>query len=142
MDVVLDTNIIVSAAINPKGPPAETVRAWRAHSFTWVTSPALLEELESVLRSARLSRYLAWTGDEIAEFLALVRQVAWVVAPSTRIDAIKRDPADNRVLEAAIEGRVDYIVTGDRHLLNIGSYKDIPIVPPGRFVAIITTALS
>jgi len=142
MEAVLDTNVAVSAAISPKGPPAEIIKSWRARSFTWVTSPPLLQELESALRSPRLKRYLAWNDDELLEFLALVRAVARIVVPTSRIDVIRVDPADNRVLEAAAEGRADYVVTGDRHLLEIGRHENIPIVTPARFVAIIATGLA
>lgn len=142
MEAVLDTNVVISAAISSKGPPAETVRAWRAHSFTWVTSPSLLDELERTLRSPRLQRYLAWNEEELAEFLALVRQAARVVLPTSRIDVVLDDPDDSRVLEAAVEGRVGYIVSGDRHLLELGSHGGIPIVTPARFAAIIATGLT
>jgi hypothetical protein len=141
MEAVLDTNVAVRGAISPKGPSAEIIKAWRARSFAWVTSPPLLQELESTLRSPRLKRYIAWSDDELAEFIALVRAVAKIVVPTSRIDVIRLDPADNRVLEAAVEGHVDYVVTGDRHLLDIGRHENIPIVTPARFVAIIATGL-
>jgi len=141
MEAVLDTNVAVSAAINPKGPPAEIIKAWRARSFTWVTSPPLLQELESTLRSPRLKRYVAWSDDELLEFLALVWAVARLVIPTSRSDVIRLDPADNRVLEAALEGQADYVVTGDRHLLDLGRHGGIAIVAPARFVAIIATRL-
>ena len=142
MEAVLDTNVVVSAAISPKGPPAEIIKSWRARSLTWVTSPPLLQKLESAVRSPRLKRYIAWSDDELAEFLALVRAVARIVVPTSRIDVIRVDPADNRVLEAAAEGRADYVVTGDRHLLEVGRHENIPIVTPARFVAIIATGLA
>jgi uncharacterized protein len=55
--------------------------------------------------------------------------------------AIKDDPDDNRVLQAAVEGEVDYIVSGDRDLLGLGEYANIPIVTPARFVAVLRTGL-
>jgi hypothetical protein len=139
MKVVLDTNVAVSAAVSPKGPPAEIVRAWRAHSLTWVTSPLLLDELERTLFSPRIRRYLAWGEDEIAEFLATVRQAAEVTSPTDRIDVIRDDPADNRVLEAAVSAQADYIVSGDHDLLNLKTYEGVQIVTPARFVAILAT---
>ena len=139
MKIVLDTNVAVSAALNPKGPPAEIVRAWRAHSLTWVTSPPLLDELERTLLSSRIGRYLAWGEDEIAEFLATVRQAAEVTSPTDRIDVIRDDPADNRVLEAAVSAQADYIVSGDHDLLNLKTYEGVQIVTPARFVAILAT---
>ena len=139
MKIVLDTNVVVSAAVSPKGPPAEIVRAWRAHSFTWVTSPLLLDELERTLFSPRIRRYLAWGEDEIAEFLATVRQAAEVTSPTRQIDVIRDDPADNRVLEAAVSAQADYIVSGDHDLLNLKTYEGVQIVTPARFVAILAT---
>ena len=139
MKIVLDTNVAVSAALNPKGPPAEIVRAWRAHSLTWVTSPPLLDELERTLLSSRIGRYLAWGEDEIAEFLAAVRQTAEVTSPTDRIDVIMDDPVDNRVLEAAVSAQADYVVSGDHHLLDLKTYQGVQIVTPARFVAIVAT---
>lgn len=139
MKIVLDTNVVVSAAVSPKGPPAEIVRAWRAHSFTWVTSPPLLGELARALLSARVRRYLAWGEDEIAEFLATVRQAAEVTSPTRQIDVIRDDPADNRVLEAAVSAQADYIVSGDHHLLDLKIHEGVQIVTPARFVAILAT---
>lgn len=137
MDAVLDTNVAVSATISPKGPPAEIIRSWRAQSFSWVTSDPLLEELERTLRSRRLKRYLAWSDADLSEFLAHVRQAALIVTPTERIDVIKDDPADNRVLEAALAGGAEYIVTGDRHLLDLASHRGVSIVTPARFVAVL-----
>ena len=135
MRVVLDTNVAVSAAVSPKGPPAEIIRAWRARSFVWVTSTPLLDELERTLLSSRVRRYLAWGEDEIVEFLAAVRQAAAVTSPTDEIDVIRDDPADNRVLEAAVAAHADYIVSGDRHLLDLKTYEGAQIVTPARFVA-------
>lgn len=141
MEAVLDTNVVVSALISPKGPPAEIIRAWRAHSFTWVTSQPLIDELERTLRYPRLKRYLAWTDTDLKEFLALIRRQARVVSPSRTLEVIEEDPDDNRVLEAAVEGQAGYIVSGDRHLLQLGKHGDIRIVTPARFAAIIATGL-
>ena len=139
MNVVLDTNVLVSAAISPKGSPAEILRAWRAGSFTWVTSPALLTELERTLASPRIKRYLSWTEDETLEFLERLRQAVVAVAPTDEINVITRDPDDNRVLEAAVAGQADYIVSGDNALLELQTYEGAQIVTPARFVAIMGT---
>jgi putative PIN family toxin of toxin-antitoxin system len=142
MEAVLDTNVVVSAAISPKGPPAEIIKAWRAQSFVWVTSLPLLRELDETLSSQRLRRYIAWSDDELQEFLSRARAAAKIVSPGSTVEVIRVDPADNRVLEAAVASAADYVVTGDRHLLDLGSYHDIPIVTPARFVAIIATGLA
>lgn len=142
MEAVLDTNVVASALISPKGPPAEIIRAWRARSFIWITSPALLDELERVLRYPRIKQYLAWSDDELTEFIELILRQAKVVSPSQTLDVVTDDPDDNRVLEAAVEGQAGYIVSGDRHLLQLGKYDPTEIVTPARFAAIIATGLT
>jgi len=142
VEAVLDANVVVSAFISPKGPPAEIIRAWRAHSLTWVTSPALLDELERALRYPRIQRHLAWTEDELTEFLELIRCQAKVVSPSQTLDVIVDDSDDNRVLEAAVEGQAGYIVSGDRHLLELRMYGEIAIVTPARFAAVLAAGLT
>jgi len=135
MNVVLDTNVLVSAAISPKGPPAEIIKAWRAGRFSWVTSLSLLDELRRVLSSRRVRRYVAWSSQEAKEFVALAAEVARVVEPHRAIDVIAEDPADNLVLEAAAEAGADCIVSGDSHLLSLGEFEGIPILSPLRFLA-------
>jgi len=137
VEVVLDTNVAVSAAINPKGPPAQIIKAWRAQSFTWVTSESLLTELDRTLRAPRLRRYIVWSDDELNELLAAVRQLARIASPTRTIDIITSDPADNRVLEAAVAGGAEYIVSGDQALLELGAFEGIRIVTPARFTAIL-----
>lgn len=138
MEAVLDTNVVISAALGPKGPPAEIVRAWRANSFVWVTSPALLQELDRVIHSRHIKRYLAWDEQRIDEFLTAARQDTRLVTPKKRLSIIKTDEPDNRVREAASEAHADYIVSGDSDLLDLQSYRDAEIVTPARFLALLT----
>jgi uncharacterized protein len=137
LDVVLDANVVVSAAIQRAGKPAEIVRLWQADRFRWVTSTPLLEELERTLRSKRLSRYMTWDGDEIDGFLSAVRDRCIVVFPRFSVYVIKADPDDNRVLEAALEGKADFIVTGDGDLLDLKRHEGTIIVTPADFLAIL-----
>jgi putative PIN family toxin of toxin-antitoxin system len=140
MKVVLDTNIAVSASINPKGPPADIIRAWRAQIFTWVTSQPLLDELQRTLLSPRVRPYQASTEPELSEFLFQVNQSTDLVSPTQTLEVIKNDPADNRVLEAALAAKADYIVSGDKDLLGLGSFENIPIITPTRFNAILAAS--
>jgi len=55
----------------------------------------------------------------------------------SRVFAVIDDESDNRVLEAAVEGAADYIVSGDDHLLRLGSFQGIPVMPPAEFAATI-----
>jgi len=80
---------------------------------------------------------MAWREDEVDEFVVVARERAEVVTPAHQIEAIPDDPSDNRLLEAAIAGGADYVVSGDRHLLDLKTYEGVQIVTPARFVAIL-----
>jgi predicted nucleic acid-binding protein len=66
--------------------------------------------------------------------LPVLWRIGQKVSPEVRIDVVKDDPDDDRVLECAVEARADYIVSGDRHLLALESYEAIRIVSPRQFV--------
>ena len=134
MDAVLDTNVIVSALISPRGAPAQIYRAWQKGRFTYVSSPSLLDELARALSYPRVRKYLAWTDAERDEFLEALAFAAKLVIPNIQLQVIDEDPDDNRVLEA-VAADVSHIVTGDRHLLALESYERVEIVTPARFLA-------
>ena len=127
--VVLDTNVIISALISA-GPPRAIVERCRSSEVLLVTSDAILGELSEVLRQK-----FGWASGRVAVLVDEIRSFAAVVVPGEPVHRIVDDPADNRVLECAMEGRVDVIVSGDtRHLQPLGSFEDIPIVSPARFI--------
>ena len=140
MRAVLDTNIIVSAVLSPGSPPDSILGASRKEALDLVTSVPLLHELEDVLGRPRIAKRLGWTAEERAFFIAALTDFAVIVAPKERVQVVKADPADNRVLEAAVAGSADYAVSGDHHLLELGSCEGIPIVTPARFAAILAAS--
>jgi len=92
-------------------------------SFLLVTSTILLEELDEKLRMK-----FEMSSSDADLVRSRLETVSELVSTITTLTVIKEDPDDDRVLECAIAGRADYIVSGDRHLLKLGSYKSIPIV--------------
>jgi uncharacterized protein len=137
VDAVLDANIAVSAGVSPYGAPAAIVRQWRAGAFAWLASPELIAEIEGVFAGQMLRRRLAWNEAAIQQFLAEVNRSTRIVQPESSIHVLS-DEADNRLLEAAVVSGADYIVTGDRALLELAAYEGTEIVSPVRFVAILT----
>jgi len=126
--VVFDTNVYISALMFG-GVPGSLLDLALLQSFLLVVSPALLDELDEKLREK---------FEVAAEDAAIIRDklesVAEIVRPDMVLQVITDDPDDNRVLECAVKGRADYIVTGDRDLLKLGSYNAILIVTVRQFL--------
>jgi putative PIN family toxin of toxin-antitoxin system len=127
--VVLDSNVIVSG-LGWSGPPARILDAALDGRLVLVTSPPLLTELRRVLAYPKLAKVI----DGAQQLVDLVEASSVVVIP-TRVLAVVSDESDNRILEAALEGAADYIVSGDDHVLGLGSFQRIPVQAPGGFVA-------
>ena len=136
MKVVLDTNVLVSAAIGRRGPPASVYQAWRDREFQLVVSLDTLSELRRVLSYPRVMEITHLLADGQQRYLGSLRRDALFVSPTREI-TVSRDPDDNRILEAAIAGAADYIVTGDQDLLVLREFEGIAIVTPTRFLAIL-----
>ncbi|MEE9278500.1 MAG: putative toxin-antitoxin system toxin component, PIN family [Dehalococcoidia bacterium] len=133
--MVLDTNVPVSAVLSGRGAPATILRAWQDDRFQLLTSVPLLDELEQVLARPQIAERLGWSATERLAFLFALGESAILVHPGLPLQVVEMDPSDDRVLEAALEANADYIVSGDRHLLDLGSYGTIPVVTPAHFVA-------
>ena len=133
--VVLDTNVFVSSLLIKAGLPAQVLDAWRARRYLLVTSPALIAEIRATLQYPRLRRKYPLTDEEIEHLVALLERDALVVpGDAEAVGAIPQDPADEIVLACALDGQADLIVSGDRHLLGLGTYRGIPIVTVRAFL--------
>ena len=125
MRAVLDTNVLISAFVFPGGAPEHVYRRALEGRITLITSRPLLSELGRVLTDK-----FTWEPPYAEEVVAQLVRVAVLVDPTERIADITDDPADNRVLEAAAEGDAETIVSGDRHLLTLGTWRGIPVLTP------------
>jgi len=139
MRAVLDTNVLVSAMLSQGSPPDLILQAWRKGAFQLVTSPSLLRELDRVLARPRIRQRLGWSPSERRAFVTALSEGAVVVTPEVELEVIQADPADNRLIEAAVQAEADYIVSGDRLLLDLDTYESIQIVTPARFAAILAS---
>lgn len=79
-------------------------------------------------------RDFAWENARVIRRLKLLTKISELVSPKIALDVIKEDPPDNRILECAIAGKADLIVSGDRHLRQLKTYQGIPIVRPVDFL--------
>ncbi len=110
--VLVDTNVWVSAFINRKGYPARVKEKFINHEFDIVISTPLLQELSDVLRRPRIKDLYKITNEEIALFIEILTGTGYKVFLANDI-SLCRDDKDNMVLETAIKGGADYLVTRD-----------------------------
>jgi len=125
--VVLDTNVIVSALVYG-GKPREITDLILDKKLQGFISPTLVAELIDVV-----TKKFRFNDFRIIQTEEMVREAFNVVHPRVHLHVLKDEP-DNRILEAAVGGNCDYIVTGDKALLVLGSFKSKKIVPPAQFL--------
>ena len=129
MRVVIDTNVLISA-IFWTGRPKQLLNSVRRGDIMFLTSPALLDDLRAILTRPDKSFRLA-VGD-VDRVVTAMRHLAEMVQTYTHV-VVCRDEADNRVLECAIDGQAKWIVTGDRGLLELPSFREIRIATVADF---------
>lgn len=137
MKVVLDANIYVSSLISTLGSPKKITDHWEQGDIELLTSAAIIAEIGRVLRYPRIMKRHKLDEKKIQRFLRLLSIRTTVIHPLSTMDAVEEDETDNRYLECAVEGRAKYIVTGDNHLLHLGDYQGIIILPPAVFIALL-----
>jgi putative PIN family toxin of toxin-antitoxin system len=125
--VVADTNIIVSGSLWA-GIPRQILEGARAGSFQLLTTDALLTELSTVLAREKFRARLGRAGVTVEAVVLALANLAEVVTPAEIPPTIVDDPADDQVLAAAIGGPADLVVSGDQHLLKLGSFRAVRIV--------------
>lgn len=130
---VVDTNILVRAAIRPQGTLGPIVRRLREGAYLLIISGTLFDELIETLNEPRIARKYGLDEQAIREFVAELAVSGRLVTPTRQIH-ICRDQDDDRVLEAAAAGRANYIVTADEDLLVLDSFEGIRIVRPHNFL--------
>jgi putative PIN family toxin of toxin-antitoxin system len=128
MRVVADTNIYISAILFG-GLPGRFLELAFQGRFTLVTSKPLLDELDEKLRGK-----FDLTSEDALAIRKKIESVAVIEEPGFVLHAIPDDPDDNRVLECAVAGKADFIVSGDRHLLRLGSHAGIHVQTAREFL--------
>jgi uncharacterized protein len=129
--VVFDTNIYVSAFAIPGGDAEEAFRHAVHGTFELVISVPILTETAGVLQTK-----FDWSSDRVRQLVLYLGRTATLVETAPRLH-ILRDEPDNRILECAQEAHADYIVTGDRHLLDLTQYETTRVITLAEFLALL-----
>jgi uncharacterized protein len=128
--VVVDTNVLISA-IFWTGKPKQILNKIRRQEISFLTSEALIEELKNVL--TRKDRPFRLGEKEAERIVKATKDLAEIVRTSSHVAACRHEP-DNRVLECAIDGKADLVITGDLHLLQLSVFRDIRIISAADFL--------
>ena len=130
MNIVIDTNVAVSAILFG-GSPGKLIELWKAGRIRPLITQEILTEYIRVLAYPKFKL----SEDEInyiihQEILPYFKVVKSVPGPSI----VKKDPDDDKFIRCAEAGNAEIIITGDQHLLALGSYKDIKILTASQFL--------
>jgi len=128
--VVVDTNVLISRLLAPASAPARAL-SHAVGAGRLLASNATLQDLAEVLSRAKFDPYL--TLDERQQFMRLLARIVEMPTITHRF-ADCRDPEDNKFLDLAVSGAADVIVTGDRDLLDLDPFQDIPIMKPAAYL--------
>ena len=126
--VVLDTNIIISSALG--GALVFVLEKWDEGKFTVVVTTDVVSEYFAVLNRPKFGL----KQETIDRIIHYIYQFSEFVVPEEQIRFIEDDPKDDKFFEAAITGKVDFIVSGDKHLLAIKEFRSIPIISGREFL--------
>jgi len=135
--VVLDANQFVSALLKPASSSAEILSLIRENKIKLVMSDAIISEIASVLLYPKIRKRHHKNLEFITTFIKKLHSVAIITEGKLKTDMIKDDPSDNKYLECALEGKADFIISGDHHLKDLKSFKGIRILEPAMFLEII-----
>jgi len=134
LKAVIDTTVWISGVFW-HGLPNEILELWKAGDFEIIVSEAILTEIERKLNEKATE--FEMETEVVSEWLDLITIEAIFVQPQEKIQAC-RDPEDDLFLKAAVEGRADFIVSGDKDLTDMGEFREIKLVKPRQFYDFLT----
>jgi|TARA_B100001971_G_scaffold211611_1_gene239706 putative PIN family toxin of toxin-antitoxin system len=133
MRLVIDTNVFVSGIFWEGNFCSQIIEKWKKRKFDLINSIEILDEFIRTLKDFKIQM----PDDMIEEWRNLIIENAVIVEPSIILNIVKDDPDDNKFLEAAVTGKVDYIISQDKHLLKLKEFEHIPIMNPEEFIKLI-----
>ncbi len=131
LKVVIDTNVFISAFYLPESKPAKVVLLARRKTIRNLISPPILKEVERIIK-----KKLLWDNSKTQSAVRRIKNFSEEVHPQERLAIIAADP-DNRILECAVAGQADFIISGDHRLIDLENYQEIKIINPARFLELI-----
>jgi len=135
--IVLDANQFVSALLKPGSNPDLIMRLVRREKVLLLLSDAICAELLRVLTYPKIRNRLNRSEESLSEFIDKLRAVAVVIPGAVKLPPLQSDPSDTKYLECAVEGKADFIISGDHHLTDLNTFQKIRVVAPATFLTIV-----
>jgi len=129
--VVLDSNVILSGLMSPKGTTGKIIQAWKDNRFTLLICEAQLEEIKRVLAYPKIQKRLDWSAEKINLYIKLLAYRSEYLDISGIEARVPLDADDEMLLATLIAGKADYLVTGDSDLLVLR--ENYAIITPAHF---------
>ena len=130
LKVTPDTNILVSAFLKETGNEWVILNMAKEDRIKLIISQDILNEFNDIIKRDKFG----FSRKQIVNFNTQLVLISEFAEPKEKITAVKDDPDDDIILEAAVEGKVDYLVSGDKHLLDLKKFRGIKIVNAGEFL--------
>jgi putative PIN family toxin of toxin-antitoxin system len=134
MRVVVDMNVLISATIKPNSPLAQILVFIKDGRFDFLYFPEFFREYAEVCSRPHLWKKYNLDKEELEATIQIMASRGILVHVITEVD-VCRDPDDNVILSLALDGKADYIVSGDKDLLDLSPFQDIPIIKPAEFLS-------
>lgn len=132
---VVDTTVLVSACLTPRGPAAEVLARASSGAFELHLAREIIEELRTrLLHRRHIRRRYAYSDAWVNERCAALAAAAEMVAALPDVRVVTRDPNDDMIIACALAAKADYVVTRDKDLLSLGAHQGIRIVTPRQFL--------
>lgn len=136
MRITVDTNVLVSSTFW-NGDSNRILKKVEAKEIELMISDEIIKEFSKVLEYEEIQKKIKNKNLEMRRTIEKIVFISTIIEPKQKFEAVKDDPKDNKVIECAIEGRADYIVTQDNHLLKLKEFKGIKILTPEDFLKIL-----
>ena len=136
MRVILDTNVWLSG-IFWDGEASKIIEKAEKKNLQILISEDILSEIVNVLnKESKFQKYILNLKSSVEEILRTILSISSLIKIKTKLQIIKADPKDNIILEAGLEGKAEYIISYNAHLLNMIEFRGIKIIAPKEFLKI------
>ncbi|MEK6859559.1 MAG: putative toxin-antitoxin system toxin component, PIN family [Nanoarchaeota archaeon] len=133
MKITTDTNVLISSTFW-SGDSDRILEKVENKEIELVLSKEIIEEFSKVLEYKEIKDKIKDKNLEMKRTVEKIISLSTIIVPSLKFNEINEDPSDNIILDCAVEGNVDFILSQDKHLLNLKEFRGIKIINPADFL--------